>query len=175
MESKKSFLEMIVEAIKADASRTGTSKQVIVKYLVDQFNVDPEKSKHYIKSALKRGLETGQLKMARESGKGANSYKLNQVKKPTTAKPKAAKEAKESGESKSPKKSPKKPVKAATKKPAAKQPAKKPKAPAASKKAGGSSTTPKKTLASKVKEANKPKKTPTKKIGKKATAASTKK
>eukprot|EP00088_Acartia_fossae_P009489 TRINITY_DN1460_c0_g1_i3.p2 TRINITY_DN1460_c0_g1~~TRINITY_DN1460_c0_g1_i3.p2 ORF type:complete len:172 (-),score=71.21 TRINITY_DN1460_c0_g1_i3:15-530(-) len=171
MESKKSFLEMIVEAIKADASRTGTSKQVIVKYLVDQFNVDPEKSKHYIKSALKRGLETGQLKMAKESGKGANSYKLNQVKKPTTAKPKAAKEAKESGESKSPKK----PVKAATKKPAAKQPAKKPKAPAASKKAGGSSTTPKKTLASKVKEANKPKKTPTKKIGKKATAASTKK
>merc|ERR1711922_3622 len=78
-EDKKSYQSMIEEAIRADASRTGTSKQLIVKYLVENFSLDPEKSKHYIKAALKKGLETKHFKMAKESGKGANSYKLGET------------------------------------------------------------------------------------------------
>merc|ERR1719315_685958 len=80
---------MIEEAIRADASRTGTSKQLIVKYLVENFSLDPEKSKHYIKAALKKGLETKHFKMAKESGKGANSYKLGET-ATKTKKPKKA-------------------------------------------------------------------------------------
>merc|ERR1719222_856686 len=146
-EVKRTYLSMVEEAIKADASKTGSSKQVIVKYLVDQCDVDPEKSKLYIKSALKKGLESGALKMAKESGKGSNHYKLKTP-------PKTAADKKEA------------------KAPAAKKPkaaAKKPKTSESE-----ASTTPKKKkpLANKVKaDASKPKKTPTKKTGKKAAAA----
>merc|ERR1711973_111328 len=142
-EDKKSYQSMIEEAIRADASRTGTSKQLIVKYLVENFSLDPEKSKHYIKAALKKGLETKHFKMAKESGKGANSYKLGE----TATKTKKPKESK----------SPQKP-----------ESAKAPKKKIVSE----SATTPKKakTAVSKVKEASKPKKTPTKKIGKAAAA-----
>merc|ERR1711973_523336 len=149
-EDKKSYQSMIEEAIRADASRTGTSKQLIVKYLVENFSLDPEKSKHYIKAALKKGLETKHFKMAKESGKGANSYKLGET-ATKTQKPESAK---------APKKKSVVRKKAVTK--------------ASSKKkiVSESATTPKKakTAVSKVKEASKPKKTPTKKIGKAAAA-----
>merc|ERR1712042_26563 len=169
-EDKKSYQVMIEEAIRADASRTGTSKQIIVKYLVENFSVDAEKSKHYIKGALKKGLETGHFKMAKESGKGANSYKLGEV----------ATKAKKPIESKSPKKteSAKAPKKKSVKSPAQKagdvvRKKAAPKATTKKKTATEPSTTPKKakTAVSKVKEASKPKKTPTKKIGKAAAAA----
>jgi len=168
-EVKRTYLSMVEEAIKADASKTGSSKQVIVKYLVDQCDVDPEKSKLYIKSALKKGLESGALKMAKESGKGSNHYKLKTP--PKTKKTAAAKPA----EPKAPKAA-KSPKVAADKKEAKAPAAKKPKAAAKKPKTSESeaSTTPKKkkTLANKVKaDASKPKKTPTKKTGKKAAAA----
>merc|ERR1711920_148308 len=132
-EDKKSYQSMIEEAIRADASRTGTSKQLIVKYLVENFSLDPEKSKHYIKAALKKGLETKHFKMAKESGKGANSYKLGET-ATKTKKPKESASPKKSESAKAPKK----------------------------KSAKSTATTPKKakTAVSKVKEASKPKKTP---------------
>merc|ERR1719348_2314736 len=43
--------------------------------------MDPEKSKLYLTSALKKGVETGHLKMAKESGKGSNSYKIGDAAK----------------------------------------------------------------------------------------------
>merc|ERR1711973_184476 len=159
-EDKKSYQSMIEEAIRADASRTGTSKQLIVKYLVENFSLDPDKSKHYIKAALKKGLETKHFKMAKESGKGANSYKLGET-ATKTKKPK---------ESKSPKK---KSVKSTTEKSGDVVRKKAvPKASSKKKIVSESATTPKKakTAVSKVKEASKPKKTPTKKIGKAAAA-----
>merc|ERR1712042_160048 len=160
-EDKKSYQVMIEEAIRADASRTGTSKQIIVKYLVENFSVDAEKSKHYIKGALKKGLETGHFKMAKESGKGANSYKLGEVatkaKKPESAKAPKKKSVKSPAQKAGDVVRKKAAPKATTKKKTATEP----------------STTPKKakTAVSKVKEASKPKKTPTKKIGKAAAAA----
>merc|ERR1711973_685690 len=152
-EDKKSYQSMIEEAIRADASRTGTSKQLIVKYLVENFSLDPEKSKHYIKAALKKGLETKHFKMAKESGKGANSYKLGE----TATKTKKPKESK----------SPQKPESGEVVRKKAV-----PKASSKKKIVSESATTPKKakTAVSKVKEASKPKKTPTKKIGKAAAA-----
>merc|ERR1711862_977998 len=102
-EDKKSYQVMIEEAIRADASRTGTSKQIIVKYLVENFSVDAEKSKHYIKGALKKGLGTGHFKMAKESGKGANSYKLGEV-ATKAKKPKESKSPKKTESAKAPKK-----------------------------------------------------------------------
>merc|ERR1711922_102455 len=144
-EDKKSYQSMIEEAIRADASRTGTSKQLIVKYLVENFSLDPEKSKHYIKAALKKGLETKHFKMAKESGKGANSYKLGET----------ATKTKKLKESASPKKS---------------ESAKAPKKKSAKSTTEKSGDVVRKKAVPKAKEASKPKKTPTKKIGKVAAA-----
>merc|ERR1711920_1001510 len=168
-EDKKSYQSMIEEAIRADASRTGTSKQLIVKYLVENFSLDPEKSKHYIKAALKKGLETKHFKMAKESGKGANSYKLGET-ATKTKKPKESASPKKSESAKAPKK---KSAKSTTEKSGDVVRKKAvPKASSKKKTVSESATTPKKakTAVSKVKEASKPKKTPTKKIGKVAAA-----
>jgi histone H1/5 len=72
------YLDMVLAAIKADASRTGTSKQAILKYISEHYNLDAEKANGCVKTALKKGVDTNKLKMAKESGKGANSYKLGE-------------------------------------------------------------------------------------------------
>merc|ERR1711915_722304 len=160
-DKKPTYLQMSLDAIKEDNSKGGTSKQAILKYISEVHGMDPEKSKLYLTSALKKGVETGHLKMAKESGKGSNSYKIGDAAKEDDKAKKAAKKAsamkaKKAGEEK-PKRASEK--KAGTAK-AAKGSQEKPKKRA----------TPKKSAASRVKDADKPKKTPTKKIGKKAAA-----
>ncbi|XP_023330664.1 late histone H1 isoform X2 [Eurytemora carolleeae] len=96
---KLSYLMMAKEAIQTEKSRNGTSKQAILKHVVDTYKVDVEKAKLPLGRALKKGVESGDLKMAKESGKGANSYKLGdkdqeKKSKPTAAKTKAATEKK---------------------------------------------------------------------------------
>merc|ERR1719290_150358 len=105
--------------------------------------MDPEKSKLYLTSALKKGVETGHLKMAKESGKGSNSYKIGDAAKEDDKAKKAAAKKASVTKAKKAKGSQEKPKKGAT---------------------------PKKSAASRVKDADKPKKTPIKKIGKKAAA-----
>merc|ERR1712176_1592903 len=102
---------MIAAAITALKSRTGSSRQAILKYIVANYKVDAAKA----------------------SGQGAGCYKLVKVekpkkvkkaKKPAAKKPKAKKAAKKPAA----KKAAKKPAKKAAKKPAkkaAKKPAKK--------------------------------------------------
>merc|ERR1712176_1091047 len=120
---------MIAAAITALKSRTGSSRQAILKYIVANYKVDAAKAAVQLRLALKRGVAKGTLKAA----KGAGCYKLVKVekpkkvkkaKKPAAKKPKAKKAAKKTAA----KKAAKKPAKKAAKKPAkkaAKKPAKK--------------------------------------------------
>ena len=132
---------MIAAAITALKDRSGSSRQAILKHICANNKVDAAKAAVQIRLALKRGVAKGVLKMARESGKGAGSYKLVKVvkpkkekkpKKPKAKKPKKEKKAKKPAakKAKKPAKKPaeKKPAKKAVKKPAkkvAKKPAKK--------------------------------------------------
>ena len=123
---------MIAAAIAALKDRSGSSRQAILKYICANYKVDAAKAAVQIRLALKRGVAKGALKMARESGKGAGSYKLVKVvkekkaKKPKAKKPKKVKKVKKA--KKPAAKKAKKPAKKAVKKPAkkaVKKPAKK--------------------------------------------------
>ena len=126
---------MIAAAITALKDRSGSSRQAILKYICANYKVDAAKAAVQIRLALKRGVAKGALKMARESGKGAGSYKLVKVVKPKkekkAKKPKAKKPKKVKKVTKAKKpaaKKAKKPAKKAVKKPAkkaVKKPAKK--------------------------------------------------
>merc|ERR1712112_296868 len=98
---------MIAAAITALNDKTGSSRGAILKYIIANNKVDATKAATQVRLALKRGVAKGVLKTAKDSGKGAGSYKL--VKK---AKKPAAKKAK-------------KPVAKKVKKPAAAKKAKK--------------------------------------------------
>merc|ERR1712130_972199 len=116
---------MIAAAITALKDRTGSSRQAILKYITANYKVDADRCGQHLRMALRAGLKNGSLKNAKESGKGAGSFKLAKVEKPKKKKPAAKKPAAK------PKAAKKKPAakkaapakKAAAKKPAAKKPA----------------------------------------------------
>merc|ERR1712106_443981 len=124
---------MIATAITTLKDRTGSSRQAILKSIVANNKVDAAKAAVQVRLALKRGVAKGALKMARASGKGAGSYKVEKpnkvkkAKKPKAKKVKKVKKAKKPAakKAKKPKKAAKKPAakKPAAKKPAAKKPA----------------------------------------------------
>ena len=130
---------MIATAITALKSRTGSSRQAIIKYIVANYKVDAAKAGVQVRLALKRGVAKGALKLAKESGKGAGCYKVVKVEKPKKvkkAKKPAAEKAKKPAKKAAKKPAAKKTVaKKAAKKPAAKKAVKKPaaKKPAAKK------------------------------------------
>merc|ERR1719481_1598205 len=79
---------MIIEAIEDIKSRTGCSRVAIFKFIKDKYDIgDEKKAAMYMKLALKKGLESGLFKMAREEGKNSNKYKLgeNVLNKPKKA------------------------------------------------------------------------------------------
>merc|ERR1711937_887377 len=78
---RKTYLAMAQEAIKHDCSRNGTSKQAILKYISTQYSIEGDKASSYLALALKKGVESDQLKMAKPSGKGSNSYKIGDAAK----------------------------------------------------------------------------------------------
>ena len=130
------FSKMIPEAIVALKSRTGSSRAAILKYISANYKVETANPAINVRLSLKRLVESGALKMAKASGKGAGCYKVVKVekpkkvkkaKKPAAKKPKAKKAVKKPAA----KKAAKKP---AAKKPAAKKAAKKPAKKAAPKK-----------------------------------------
>merc|ERR1712176_876039 len=94
---------MIAAAITALKSRTGSSRQAILKYIVANYKVDAAKAAVQLRLALKRGVAKGALKAAKASGKGAGCYKLVKVEKP-----KKVKKAKKPGTKKPAKKAAKK-------------------------------------------------------------------
>ena len=91
MSTKKSsdhptYAEMISAAILSLKDRTGSSRQAIAKYVCANYKVDADKAALHLRKALKKGLEDGVFKTARQSGKGAGSFKLIEKKKKPTAK-----------------------------------------------------------------------------------------
>ena len=124
--------KMITEAIVALKSRTGSSRAAILKYIIATYKVDAANPAINVRISLKRMVESGALKMARESGKGAGCYRVVKVEKPK--KVKAKKPAVKKAAKKPAAKKTKKPAKKAAKKPAAKKAVKKPAKKAAPKK-----------------------------------------
>merc|ERR1712236_188904 len=81
-EAKKlTYLEMVTEAIKALKDRSGSSRQVITRYILETHKVDAAKVIH-IRKAIAHGIEKGILKQARTSGKGAGSFRVAKEEKP---------------------------------------------------------------------------------------------
>ena len=114
MSTKKSsnhptYAEMISAAITNLNDRSGSSRQAIAKYVCANYQVDADKAAFHLRRALKKGLEDGVFKTARQSGKGAGSFRLAEKKKPAVKKAKpsskksavdAAKKAKSSAKKK---------------------------------------------------------------------------
>ena len=95
--SHPKYEEMIVLAIKELKSRSGCSRAAILKVLKEKYSLGDNEARitTNFKLAIKRGLGKGVFKMAKEEGKGSNSYKLgdnaNEILKKSKAKPKKEK------------------------------------------------------------------------------------
>merc|ERR1711928_145180 len=74
---------MVSTSIKAIAARGGCSRKAILKKIKEDFNVgdNDRRVALNVNMTLKKGIESGRLKMAREKGKGAGSYKLGELPK----------------------------------------------------------------------------------------------
>jgi histone H1/5 len=73
------FNEMVSEAIKNLADRSGSSRQAILKYISANFQIDPKTVNQHLKAALVNGIKNNAFK--RTSGIGASgSFKLNEKK-----------------------------------------------------------------------------------------------
>merc|ERR1712080_236229 len=127
------YREMIVTAIQAMKSRNGSSRQAILQHVIANNNVAADQAANHVKLAIKKGLDNGVLRAAKDSGKGAGSFKLTEEHKQVIndqekqAKKIAAKKAaKQSSNNKASKKSVGKIAKKAAKKPVAKKATKKP-------------------------------------------------
>merc|ERR1712168_1055931 len=112
---------MIGESIKAMKDRSGSSRQAILKYICANYKVDATKAAVHVRTALKKGVAAGALKMGAAAGKkGAECYKIGdkakEEKKPKIAKVKKAVIKQPAAAKKSPTK------KAAAKKPTTKKP-----------------------------------------------------
>ncbi|CAH3187207.1 unnamed protein product [Porites lobata] len=73
------YAEMIIQALHALKDRNGSSRQAVDKYVKNHFKVG-DKASHFIKMALKRGVENGQFINTKGSG-ASGSFKVNKVKK----------------------------------------------------------------------------------------------
>ena len=116
MSTKKSsdhptYAQMISSAILTLKDRTGSSRQAIAKFVCANYKVDAAKAAAPLNRALKKGVEDGVLKMAKQSGKGAGSYKLVvKAKKKKPAAKRAKPSVKKSGAGAARKKAVKKPA-----------------------------------------------------------------
>jgi len=137
------YSKMITTALGALKHRSGSSRQAILKYICANYRVDDKKAATQTRLALKRMTTGGELRMAKEKGKGAGCYKLaaSSEKSEKSRLPKKAKKAETTKKVKKPataKKTKVTKAKVAVKlKPAAKK--------SAAKKAGSKKPTAKKT------------------------------
>merc|ERR1712212_260382 len=87
--SHPTYSVMITAAVGALKDRTGSSRQAILKYICANYKVDDKKAATQTRLALKRMTAGGELKMAKDKGKGAGCYKLaasSEADKPAPAK-----------------------------------------------------------------------------------------
>merc|ERR1711971_1004032 len=133
--SHPTYSVMITAAVGALKDRTGSSRQAILKYICANYKVEERKATVQTRLALKRMISGGELRMAKDKGKGAGCYKLASSDKPDkAAKPAkkgkkpasaSAKKAKKPAAAKKAKVTKSAAKKAGAKKPAAKKTAKK--------------------------------------------------
>merc|ERR1712055_977887 len=96
--SHPKYSVMIIEAMKELKLRTGCSRTAILKQIKGAHDVgDEKKASMYLALALKKGVEKGIFKKARDEGKNSNKFKLgeNAEVKKATKKSKSSTEAKE--------------------------------------------------------------------------------
>jgi len=92
---KKTYEEMVLNAVKELKSRTGSSRAAILSYMKGAYNLGVEDKVvgFHVSASIKRGLAKGHLKHATEAGKGKNCFKLDEkgleLLKKTTANDKA--------------------------------------------------------------------------------------
>merc|ERR1712055_1094258 len=102
--SHPKYSVMIIEAMKELKLRTGCSRTAILKQIKGVHDVgDEKKASVYLSLALKKGVEKGIFKKARDEGKNSNKFKLGdyaEVKK-LTKKAKISTDAKKSKAKKS--------------------------------------------------------------------------
>ena len=67
---------MITAAVGALKDRTGSSRQAILKYICANYKVEDKKAATQTRLALKRMTAGGELRMAKDKGKGAGCYKM---------------------------------------------------------------------------------------------------
>ena len=117
------YLEMIKAAILHLKERKGSSRQKILAYIKATYKVNEGNVNTCLKSALKRGVATGDLKQPKGTG-ASGSFKLGDKKEPKkkAVLKKKAKSPKKAAAKKAKKPSAKKAKKPAAKKPAAKKP-----------------------------------------------------
>jgi len=168
------YADMITTTIKNLKDRRGTSRQVLLKTIMENYKVSQDSTRVRIPMnlALARGVTAGTLKMARSTGKGSKNYKIGEkavkekkpvkvvekkpvkkvVKKSTKDKKTPKKIAKPKTTTAATKKVVKKPVakKAVVKKTTTKPVAKKPVKKSMQKKVAGKKTTMKKPIVKKI-------------------------
>uniref|UniRef100_A0A914QYT6 H15 domain-containing protein n=1 Tax=Panagrolaimus davidi TaxID=227884 RepID=A0A914QYT6_9BILA len=80
------YAEMIKKAITDLHNRKGSSRQAILKYINEHYNIHEKFADHinsHLRQALKHGIENGTLKQSKGIG-AAGSFKLADPKKKTT-------------------------------------------------------------------------------------------
>merc|ERR1711971_1471601 len=85
--SHPTYSVMITAAVGALKDRTGSSRQAILKYICANYKVEEKKATVQTRLALKRMISGGELRMAKDKGKGAVCYKLASADKPDKAAP----------------------------------------------------------------------------------------
>merc|ERR1711990_838841 len=86
--SHPTYSVMITAAVGALKDHMGSSRQAILKYICANYKVDDKKAATQTRLALKRMTAGGELRMAKDKGKGAGCYKLasDKADKPTPEK-----------------------------------------------------------------------------------------
>lgn len=123
------YSEMVAAAVAALKERKGSSMQAIKKYIISHYKVEEKSVGPHLRSALKRGVSSGQLNQVKGTG-ASGSFKLSETAKAVKPKEKEAKSPKKAATPKkaAAKKVIKSPAKKVAKKPSArKTPTKSPK------------------------------------------------
>ena len=80
------YSDMVSSAITALKERKGSSKIAILKYIVTTYNLDEKVALVHVRTALKRGVEKGTLKLVKGTGL-SGSFRVVKI-KPEPKKPK---------------------------------------------------------------------------------------
>merc|ERR1719188_2339034 len=77
---------MVTTAIKSADVKKGSSRKTILKFILENYNVgNASKTARLVNLCLKKNLEKGLIKKAKDSGKGAGAFKMVKVAAPKKA------------------------------------------------------------------------------------------